>query len=321
MAREFLRITGETTWGTYDPSGGPIGSPMIIQLTDSNAFTLRKMPVRWTIRSAGGYNRRVQSGSFKTSVTGALSNLVIYGSQIAQWLAWINPYASGSAFDLRSCTIDHAIVLEDGSNTVFYTRYLGVKVGGWQITSNADASLLRLNLTELVGKTTSTITSTDFPEPAFTDYPSGSPFVHQLASTIYLGATTSPSTPIRTEFDTFQVTGKHLLDPRFFNATTIAYLKYCGRDMDWSISFPFKRSDDRTSLFENTGTGLGVVPVTMNVTYTIPASNTFTMDFKTNSLLGGVADALDYNRLFTQTITGWSQVDSTSASDFSMSST
>ena len=48
MAREFLRITPEATWGTYD-SGG---THTIIQLDQNNAFTMRPKPVFFTIRSA-----------------------------------------------------------------------------------------------------------------------------------------------------------------------------------------------------------------------------------------------------------------------------
>lgn len=305
MAREYLRITTESTWGTYDAGG----SATIVQLTDSNSFTMRPNPVRWTIRSAGGYNRRWQSGSSKTIVSGALNNLVVYGSQISAWLAWIQPTGSAPGpYDLPSCTIDHSIEMEDGSNTNVFRRYLGVKVGGWQLTSSADSQLLRLSFTSLVGKSAAAITSSDFAEPAATSYPSGTPFVHEHASAMTLSSS-------RTEFDSFQVTGTNLLDPRFFNGTTISYLKYCGRDIDWSIMFPYIISTDRTSLYE------GTTASSMSITYTIPASNTLTMNFESQNIIGGVADALDYNRLFTQTISGWSQVDTSVASDFVATST
>lgn len=305
MAREFLRVTTESVWGTYD-SGG---TATIVQLTDSNSFTMRPAPVRWTIRSAGGYNRRWQSGSSKTVVSGALSNLVVYGSQISAWLAWMQPTgAAPGPYDLPSCTIDHVIQMEDGGNTKVYRRYLGVKVGGWQLTSNADSQLLRLSFTSLVGKSFATITSSDFSEPAANAYASGTPFVHEHASAMTLGTS-------RTEFDAFQVTGTNLLDPRFFNGTTISYLKYCGRDIDWSITFPYVISTDRTSLYENTSAS------SMSITYTIPAAQTLTLNFESQNIVGGVADSLDFNRLFTQTISGWSQVDTSASTDFSGTST
>lgn len=319
MAREYLRITPELTWGAYQPGG----AHTIIQLTDSNSFTLRQMPVRWTIRSAGGYNRRVQSGSFKTLIRGALSNLVIYGSQVSAFLTWIEPTLTGSTYDLSSYTIDHMIVMEDAAHTIAGKRYLGVKVGGYQITSNSDASLMRISLTDLIAKSTTSINSTDFTEPLFSAYPNDTPFVHQHASIVLLGSS-GGSSRLTTGFDTFQVNVKHMLVPSFFNSTTIAYLTYCGRDADWSLSLPYITKSDRESLFENTGSGLGVVPVVMKVVYTSvtgAVTSTFTLDFQANSLLGSVTDSLDYNRLFMQNITGWSQVDSSSLNDFDLAFT
>lgn len=318
MAREYLRLTPETNgnptlWGQFQ--SGNLGSALTIQLTDSNAFTMRPAPIRWTIRSAGGYNRRVQTGSSKTVLAGALNNLVLYGSQVAAWINWIQPYQIGgtNVYDLNSYTIDHALVMEDGSNTTVYRRYLGVKVGGWQISSNSDNQLLRLSLTELTGKAAASpnITSADFSEPAYSAYPSDTPFVHEHASTATMGGTSR----VVTGFDQLQVTGKNLLDPRFFNSTTISYLKYCGRDIDWSIQLPYINSSDRTSLFE------GVTASAFSVAYSIPASHTLTFSFENQNILGAVGDSLDFNQLFMQTISGWSQVDSSATNDFVPTST
>lgn len=316
MAREYLRITPETggnptLWGQFQ--AGNLSSATIVQLTDSNAFTMRPTPIRWTIRSAGGYNRRIQSGSSKTVLNGALNNLVLYGSQVAAWINWIQPYQIGGTgeYDVNSCTVDHALVMEDGSNTTIYRRYLGVKVGGWQITSNSDSQLLRISLTGLVGKSTASITSSDFSEPTYSSYPSDTPFVHEHAATATMGGTSR----VVTGFDQFQVTGRNLLDPRFFNSTTIAYLKYCGRDIDWSIQFPYVVSTDRTSLFE------GTTPSAFSVAYSIPASHTLTLNFENQNILGGIGDSLDFNQLFMQTVSGWSQVDSGAGNDFVPTST
>src|SRR3954451_2661064 len=103
MAREFLRINPESTWGTYN-SGG---THTIVQLDQNNAFTMRPKPIFWSIRTSGGYNRRWQKGSAKTAVAGHLNTLV-YGSQAAALGSWINP--TGSPFNLTSMTIDHVLV-------------------------------------------------------------------------------------------------------------------------------------------------------------------------------------------------------------------
>ncbi len=120
MARQFLRFTPETTYGTYNSSG----TATFVQIDQNNPFTMRPVPVRWSIRSAGGFNRRVQTGSSKTSLQGNLNSLC-YGSQMAAFSSWI--FASSSNV-LPSATIDHVIVMDDPSSTKVYRRYLGVMV-------------------------------------------------------------------------------------------------------------------------------------------------------------------------------------------------
>jgi hypothetical protein len=327
MSREYLLIYPEgnspSSWGVFPGTG----SPTYIQLTDSNAFTLRPAPVRWTLRSASGYNRRILSGSFKTMTTGALNNMVVFGSQVGFWMNWLQPYQIGgtSAYELPSCSIDHVIIDESGSQNQIQKRYLGVKVGAWSLTSNSDASLMRLSLTNLIAKQyqNPTISPSIPSDPAYNNYPpissTDSPFVHQHASTVVLGATPGGTDRHLTGFDQFTVNVRHMLDPRFFNSTQIAYLRYCGRDVDWSLTFPYRidASNDRVSLFENQlTTGLGTVPITMNITYSIPSSHTLALNMETNALIGSVTDDLNFNQLFMQNITGWNQVDSSTLTDF-----
>lgn len=340
MAREYLVIYPENnTLGGYSPANWGnfpnTPSPVYIQLTDSNAFTLRPVPVRWTIRSAGGYNRRVLSGSFKTLTTGNLNNLVIFGSQAnSLWFgssfAWLVPYSYSSGgstiYELPSCSIDHVIADESGVFTQITKRYLGVKVSAWSFTSNSDASLARLSLT-LFAKSfqNSGFSPAIASDPAYSSYPGAPgdpPYVHQHASAnVTFGATGSASNRYQSGFDQFTVNARHMLDPRFFNSTNIAYLRYCGRDMDYSITFPYRVdvTNDRVTLFESSSTLTGVTPVTMNITYSIPGtSHTFEFDFKTNSLVGTITDDLNFSQLFMQNITGWSQVDSTALTDFAI---
>src|SRR5437763_602834 len=117
MAREYLRITPEVTWGTYNGAGTPI----IVDLDQANAFTMRPAPQMWEIRSAAGFNRRRKTGSSKTTVAGALS-LAVYPSQVATLIPWI---CATSANVLGAVTIDHAAVMEDSGPTTVYRRYLG----------------------------------------------------------------------------------------------------------------------------------------------------------------------------------------------------
>lgn len=340
MAREYLVIYPEnnvnggaspSNWGAFPNTPAPV----YIQLTDSNAFTLRPSPVRWTIRSAGGYNRRVLSGSFKTLTTGALNNLVVFGGQASSlWFggfSWLMPYsytASGSTvYELPSCSIDHVIADESGSFTQVTKRYLGVKVAAWSFTSNSDASLARLSLTSLFAKSfqNSGFSPAISSDPAYSSYPSDPPYVHQHASSDVTFQATggTPNNRYQSGFDQFTMNVRHMLDPRFFNSTQIAYLRYCGRDVDYSVTFPYLITpvNDRVVLFESSSTLTGVTPVTAHITYSIPGTgHTFKFNFQTNSLVGTISDDLNFNQLFMQNLTGWSQVDSSSLSDFTIDS-
>ena len=304
MAREFLQCTNETTWGVYNTSG----THTILQLTDSNQFTVRPGPMRWEIRSAGGYNRRVQTGSSKFAISGVLNNNIVYGSQAMFWATALG--VTGTApgpYDLPSYTIDHCIVMEDASNTKVYRRYLGCKFAQWQFSASSDTQLLRLNL-NIIGGPYANITATDFPEPACSAYPYDPPFVLEHASTFLLGTTGS-----RMEFDRFQVTGANLVDATFFNQTHYTRVKYCGRNIDGAIVFPYVVTTDRSD-FE----AFSAHPA--SVTFT-NGSHTLAFNFENATYTTAVNDQLDYNRVFLQGLTFADFFDSSVCNDFTLTAT
>ena len=49
MSRQYLRLTTESTWGTYNSGGNTV----IVQIDQNNAFTMRAKPVRWTYPHGG----------------------------------------------------------------------------------------------------------------------------------------------------------------------------------------------------------------------------------------------------------------------------
>ena len=231
MARQYLRFTPETTWGTYNN----LGTATIVRLDQDNAFTMRPAPVRWSINSADAYARRVQTGSSKTTVQGTL-NTLCYGSQMAAFVAWW--YAS-SANVLSSATIDHALVMEDSGGTAVYRRYLGCMASQVQITASDQDQLMRQSI-QIIAQKPATITGTDFPEPAVTAYPTDAPYVIEHGSGAFSLATS------RSEFETFSWTCKNKLDPRFMASQYLTRLKYCGRDVDFSTRFPYVITTDRS---------------------------------------------------------------------------
>lgn len=282
MAREFLRLKAETTWGTYNNASNPI----YVQLDQNNAFTMRANPVRWgPIRTAGGYNRRVQTGSAKTSLTGNL-NILVYPSQQADLAPLI---VATSANVLKSFTADHGIVMEDGSSTKVYRRYLGCMVQQASFTSGEQNQLCRWGL-QLIAKQPATITSTDLPEPAVTDYPSDSPYVFENAS----GAFTFGSS--RAEFEEFNITIKNMLDPRFMASQYLTRLKYAGRDVDYSTRFPYITTTDRSN-YES------VTAVSASITYT-SGSNSMAFQFNSKNFLAKVDDDLALDKVYLQGVDG-----------------
>lgn len=300
MARQYLRITPETTWGTFNGAG----TGVIVQLDRANAFTMRPTPIVWTIRSAAGNNLRQQQGSAKTSVKGALS-MLCYGSQMATLVPWICATPSGV---LGSATIDHAVVMDDAANTTVYRRYLGVMVDQAQFTASEQNPLLNVQLT-LTAKQPATITATDFPEPAGPDYPSDTPYLFEQASG---GLTLGTS---RAEFDSFTVHIQNKLDAHYMASQYLTRLKYCGRDVDWTARFPYATTVDRADLEAQT-------PVSGSIVLTNGA-HTLTMDLKSKNYIAKATDDLQLDKLHMQAIDIQAFLDPTAATptDFTLTAT
>jgi hypothetical protein len=279
MAREYLRWTPELTWGTFDAT---FATPAIIQLDQPNMFTMRKKPVEWMIRTAGSYNRRLQKGSSKYGIGGGL-NMLVYGTQLVTMAPAL--FAT-SANVLGSATIDHAIVMEDGSNTVVYQRYLGVMCQQVGIAAKESDQLMRLTL-QLIGKATATITITDFAEPAVTAYPSAAPYVFEHAGAFTLATS-------RSEFEDISITIKNVLDAKFFRTSTLSRIKYLGRDVDVSIKFPHITTADRAALEAQTA-------VAASCTFT-NGGNSAAFQFNSKNYIAEVTDALDLDKIYLQSI-------------------
>jgi Phage tail tube protein len=300
MARQYLRITPEAAWGVYNPSG----TAAIVQIDRDNSFTMRPRPILWTIRSAGGSNRRVQTGASKTGVKGGL-NILCYGSQMAAIAPWV---CASSDNVLGSATLDHAIVMEDAANTTAYRRYLGVMVDQAQFTASEQDPLLRLQL-QLTAQQPATIAAADFPEPHAADYPGDAPYVFEMAS----GALTLGSR--RVEFDAFTVTIKNRLDARFMASPYLTRLKYVGRDVDWTARFPYVTTVDRAD-YEAVTAVSGAIALANG-------GHTLTFALQGRNYLAEVEDDLALDKLHLQQIQAAAFLDggASPANDFSLVAT
>jgi hypothetical protein len=296
MAREFLRLTPEATWGTFDATST---SAILVDIDQSNNYTVRPQPIKYNIRTAGIGNRRLQTGSNKTAVGGNL-DMLVHGSQGAVLAPWV--YSSDNA-TIGSMTIDHCIQMEDGGSTKIYSRDLGVMVQQAQFTASEQDQLLRLQL-QLVGKNRSnSITATDFPEPAPSDYATDALYVFEHAS----GGLTVASS--RMDFETFQLTIKNMLDVRFFVGATAQKIKYCGRDVDWTSRLSYSSNTPRLDLE-------GVTGVSGAITFT-NGSHHLIFNMESKNFFAQVEDDLALDKVFLQTITMESYVDPSPGTDLS----
>ncbi len=299
MAREFLRITPEVTWGVFN-SGG---THTIVQVDQNNAFTMRPMPIMVDIRTAGGFNRRWQKVAQKAEVKGSLQTLA-YPSQQAAIKAWV---CATSSSVLGSCTIDHVIKREDSGGTLTYRRYLGAMVGQAAFTSSEADQIARWNL-DLVAGQVATITGSDFTEPVPSAYPIDTPYCFEQAS----GAFNIAGAP-RTHFETFNLTIKNILDVRFFESQYPSIIKYCGRDVDWDTRFLYTDVTDRAALE-------AVTAVAGNITFTNGA-HTLEFDMKTNDFYAEVTDDLALDKAFLESLKMNAFYDVSNTNDFDISLT
>lgn len=299
MARRYLRLTPETTWGTFNA----VGTPIYVDLDQANSYTVRPKPITKDFRTAGGRNRRVKKIGPKTMLAGNL-NMIVHGSQIVALAPLLT--ATGGSDTVTSFTADYAIVREDG--TTQYSRDLGMYVQQAQGTSSEQSPELRLQL-QLVGKTTAAITVTDFPEPAATDYASDGLFVHEHLA----GALTIATS--RTEFESFSWTIKNLFDVRFFESSTPLVIKFVGRDVDWSAKLAYKIATDRSDYEALTN-------VSASATYTNGA-HTLALAFHGQNFYDQVEDDLDDGKVYLQNLSMQSFWDPAAAtpSDFDLTAT
>lgn len=230
---ERLRLRKETTYGTYD-SGG---TTLYIELSSPNAFTVRRTPVLGTIRTAASGNVPAKRHTSRHLIQGQLRTL-LYHAQASSLLAWAFTPSAGV---LPSWTADYY----DG---VYYRRYTGLRVASCTITGDAQAEESRVVMTlSLLGQTDAAITITDFAAPAYTDYPSGPPYVFQEAgaSGLKIGTT-------QARYDMFSINVENKLLPA---TNVLAYpddLYYRGRDVKLSFRPEYLATTLRTAFRDQT---------------------------------------------------------------------
>ena len=298
MPREFLRITPETTPGTFNSTG----AHTIIDIEQSNAYTVRPRPITVDIRTAGAFNRRWKRVSKKASLEGTL-NWLMHGSQAAVFVDW--SIAASNA--LKSYTVDHCVMMEDDSSTKIYSRDLGVYVRQAELLASEQDQVLRAQL-QLVGMERTVIAATDFPTPVLTDFPTDAILTFEDAS-----AGLSLHTASRLDLESFHLTIKNLIDVRYFVALWPQKLKYCGRDIDWTSRLAYSAAIPRADYEAQT-------PLAAAIIFN-NGTNALTLNLNSQNYYGDVQDQIDHSKVFLQEINLSSFVDSATGDELNASAT
>jgi len=292
-ANSWLRITNESTFGTYN-SGG---TATWLRLVGDTAFNGMPEPQRKELFSADGGNTPVQNISSRMKVGGKLRT-PLYPTQASVILGAATTLTSN---DLTSYTIDHYDSFEA-------VRYLGCKIQGLDLScsSESDEGIIMLDIDWVMQK----FSSVTLAQPAFSVFPTENPYVHKESKG---GLTIGGST--RTLYNMFKMSLKNKLAATFDEDTYISNLTYVGRTFDFSTNFQYTSATDRTNYEGQSGQVCSIV-----FTKASPA-HTMTLDWKSSvrytqrqryTPLGDVArQELSFRSFF----------DATATTDFSFSTT
>jgi hypothetical protein len=299
MPREFLRVTPETTPGTFNAGG----THSLIDLDQANAYTLRPKPILVEIRTAGGNNLRATQVGRKENLNGNL-NWLLHGSQAALFVDWCCAKPDGT---LPSYTVDHCLMMEDPLSTLVYSRTLGVYVGQAGVTASEQNQVVRANL-QLVGTNVATITTTDFPTPVPADFANDPILTFEDATGgLMLGGTA------RLDIENFDLTIKNLIDVKFFLGKYPLKLRYCGRDVDWTSRLQFASMVPRNALTDQT-------QIAASIAFD-NGTNSLSFDMHGKNYFSDVADQIDHGKVFLQQISMKAFVDPATGTELTATAT
>lgn len=284
--REFLRLTYESSYGTFNGSPGS-GEQFLITLPGPNSFTMRPVPMRYTIRDPGGLNRMRLVGSNQLSLSGRLMT-VLHPSQAEKFLG-ICLNTSGTREELGSFTLDHAFVSEASPATILYKRYLGCKCAKGSLTASNEGENQKFMMSlDIVGSTPGTITVSDFATPAPSGMPSDLPYVFQnTGGNISIGST-------RTQYRSVSIDWTNILDVLFDESQYASAIRFCGRDIGFSFTERLRTNSDR-STFE------GTTAVTSSIELD-NGTNSVTFAFGARTFFTAVDDDLQLSKAHYRTI-------------------
>lgn len=246
-AHQWLRLTKELTWGTFDGTGitpTPGTSVSIWIRLMEDAYMMDGTPSRWTIRSADGGNLRTQRGTQRIAYNGRLRT-PLYPAQAQHLIPWFFSPTGTPLRTLPSWTADHF-------NGVETLRTVGVRPSAATLScEDSDQGVIAMLDLTLVGK--DQVTGLTLAEPAASVFPSATqrPYTHtDIAGEFSLGGS------VRSAIDRFSLSVRNFLFVKFHESTRIDRANYCGRDVDVSIRLADPTATDRTRFEAQTALAL-----------------------------------------------------------------
>jgi hypothetical protein len=321
MAREFLWIIKESAYKT--PMGSPVAGTdsIYLRLDGGNAFRMRPKPLQRPIMYGGGFavpaftvSDQIEcKGTLQTKLYAAQAHLLLdwAGTRInaAQTAPWTTTEPAG---DLASCSVYHAIQRSDGT----YKRrvYLGTKVTGGSIECRREAPVATLRL-DLQASTpqgnqfdsSSDPSSTAFPAPAETAYPSDPYLFLHTAGNLSIGGA-------RTLYSAVKIDFANKLDARFFENRFVNLIRFLGRESMLTAKLYYKPTPDDRTLFE------GLAAQTLSLAFN-NGTHSATFTFNAQNVYKDLNDDLPLDQVYEQEIQVSNHFDPVAAADWSVAFT
>lgn len=290
---QWVIFTQESAYGVYNSGGTTIW----MRLVGDDSFSPNLVPARTVIRSADGYNRRVQNISARYSITASLKTK-FWPTQANTILGAATTLVGSGDPTLTSWTADHF----DGQAI---RRYLGGMIQSLDMSSNAEQQDSDLSINWIFQQKSDTAPST-LPAPTAGDFPSENPYLHtQLGGNFTIG-----STPVAiTQFNQFQLKISNILAPRFYELPYISLCQWGGRDIDLMTNLTYVDTSWRGYYEAQT-------PLTLVAEY-VAGSHSCQFHFQTVSIVSERSVTRPLAGVMEQGVTVQAFYDPTSSSDFS----
>jgi hypothetical protein len=250
--------------------------------------------VRTEIRSADAYNRRVTNISAKYTAGGTL-NTPLYPSQASFLMTAAATLTGGPPPDLNSYTVDHF----DGVSTP--RRYLGGKMQSFGLEGSSDSQYVMTNSTWVFQSITDGVT---LAQPALTEFPSEEPYL--FVETVGKFTVGSGPTTI-TQYDNFKLSVANTVAADHYEAATIAYATWCGRDVNFDSHLTYVDSSWRSDFEAQTA-------LQFVIEFYRSSTKNLTLTFETATILADRDQALPLAGVDTQSISAQAFFDVTASS-------